>query len=455
MSTPSSSSQRVPMGEKLGAACGDYSLSIVWQTLMFFLPVFYTDTFGLTPAFIAGLFFWVRVIDAVTDPMCGILCDRTRTRWGKYRPFLLWFSLPYGIGLVLMFTTPDLSMTGKQIYAALTYTAMMLIYTVTATPNNCLTAVISGDHVERTSVSSYKFVFAYAAGITVQVLIVPLVEYLGQGDKAAGYQMSMAIFGGLSVIGLLITFFTVRERVVATAPPSSVNRDFRDLIANRPWLILSAMIMICLVYVAVRSAVTSYYFIYYLDRESTMGYFMALGTAFTLLGVLPSKFLAGKFGKVRTVIACSIVIVLTMIGFYFPGPDDLIVLYGLQIVYSFAAGPLFPLFWSMLADTADYSEWKTGRRADGLVFSAGTFSIKVGFAVGGAVVMLALGWFGYVANVEQTASSILGIRLSMSLFPAALAAIGIAIFSRYPLTNAKLDEITADLTERRRSSSKG
>lgn len=446
--TPSSDS-RVPVGEKLGAACGDYSLSIVWQTLMFFLPVFYTDTFGLTPAFIAGLFFWVRVIDAVTDPMCGILCDRTRTRWGKYRPFLLWFSIPYGIGLVMMFTTPDLSMTGKQIYAALTYTAMMLIYTVTATPNNCLTAVISGDHVERTSVSTYKFVFAYAAGITVQVLIVPLVNYLGEGDKAAGYQLSMAIFGGLSVIGLLITFFTVKERVVSTAPPGAINRDLKDLLANKPWLILSAMILICLVYIAVRSSTIAFYFKYYLDQEATMGYFMATGTAFVMVGVLPSKYLAKRFGKTRTVIGCSVIVVVTLVGFYFPGPEDLVALYGLQVVHSLAAGPLFPLFWSMLADTADYSEWKTGRRADGLVFSAGTFSIKVGFAVGGAVVMLALGWFGYVANVEQTASSINGIRLSMSVFPAILAAIGIIIFARYPLTESKLDEICEELAQRR------
>ncbi len=435
--------------EKLGAACGDYSLRIIWQTLMFFLPIFYTDTFGLSPVFIAGLFLWVRVIDAVTDPLCGILCDRTRTRWGKYRPYLLWFSIPYGVSIFLMFTTPDFDPAGKQVYAAVTYTLVMLLFTVTATPNNCLTAVISDDHETRTSVSSYKFVFAYAAGFTVQLLIVPLVQKLGAGDSATGYRLSMGIFAVISIIGLLITFATVRERVPPPEGKASVRQDLLDLRHNRPWLIVFGLALVALIYIAIRSASVAYYFKYVLDREAQMGVFMSVGTAFVLIGVLPSTYLARRFGKVKVMQVCMGIVLLSLVGFYFPGPDDMVALYALQIVFSLASGPMFPLIWSMLADTADYSEWKTGRRADGLVFSAGTFATKMGFAVGGMFVMIVLGWFGFVANEAQSESSLTGIRLSMSLIPAAVVLVGMVGFARYPLTNAKLTTMAADLRARR------
>ncbi len=436
--------------EKIGFSLGEYSSSVVWQTLMFFLPFFYTDTFGLTAGGVALMFGVVRIFDAFTDPVMGIIADRTHTRWGKFRPYILWLAVPYGVAIVLMFTTPALSDGGKIIYAYITYSIMMVIYTAIMIPYNSLIGVISPNPVERTSVSSYKFVFAYAAGFSVQLLIIPLVQKLGVGDAARGFQLTMGIFAAISIIFLLISFLSVRERVQPDPMhKSSLRKDLKDLTDNRPWKILFIVSLATLIYIAIRSADIAYYFKYYLDKEGQMGIFMATGTIFVLLGVLPTQWLSSLFGKKRLFIYCLIIIALSSSVFYFTGPGDMLLIYIAQIMFSLASGPTMPLLWSMLADTADYSQWKNGRRATGLIYSAATFAQKSGFALGGVIVMAMLSWFGFLADQVQTDLSIMGIRLAISFIPAAIAILAAILLMFYNLEDRMVINISKELAKRK------
>jgi GPH family glycoside/pentoside/hexuronide:cation symporter len=440
---------KVTISEKLGFSLGEYSSSLVWQTLMFFLPIFFTDTYGLTAASVALMFGVVRIFDAFTDPIMGMIADRTETRWGKFRPYILWLSIPYGIFIVLLFTTPNFSEQGKIIYAYVSYSLMMLIYTAISIPYNSMIGVISPDPDERTSISSYKFIFAYAAGISVQLLVIPLVKKLGAGNDASGYQITMIYFAIIAVLCFFISFIVSRERVKPDpAQVSNIKSDLKDLINNKPWVILFFVSLSSLIYIAIRSAATAYYFKYYIGREAEMGIFMAIGTIFLILGVLPTKWLSKKIGKKRLYIISMSLIVIGSFVFFFLKPQNIILIYIVHIIFSIASGPTMPLLWSMLGDTADYSEWKNKRRATGLVFSALTFSQKTGFALGGILVMSIFAWFGFVANGAQTAFSITGIKLSMSIFPGTIALIGLILLIFYPLNDIEVKKISIDLAKR-------
>jgi GPH family glycoside/pentoside/hexuronide:cation symporter len=465
--------EKVSLKEKLGFSIGEYSSSVVWQTLMFFLPIFYTDTFGMTATAVGTMFLVVRLFDAFTDPIMGIVADRTETRWGKFRPYILWLAVPYGLGTVLMFTTPDLAGDAKVVYAYVTYSIMMVIYTAIMIPYNSLIGVISPVPDERTSVSSFKFVFAYAAGFSVQLLIIPLVKKLGAGDDAQGYQYTMAIFATLCVIFFIVSFLSVRERVKPDpAHKSNVRDDLKDLFHNKPWIILFFLSLATLIYVAIRSADIAYYFKYFIKNEEIIaslkaasdgslldrvniilhrtGTFMAVGTVFVLLGVLPTKWLSSRIGKKKLYIICMLIITVSSSAFILAGPEDMLLIYVAQIIFSLASGPTMPLLWSMLADAADYSQWKNNRRATGLVYSAATFAQKAGFSLGGAIVMAILSVFGFVANQPQTESSILGIKLSMSVVPAAVAFIGAILLLFYKLDDATVAQIEKDLAKRQK-----
>jgi glycoside/pentoside/hexuronide:cation symporter, GPH family len=442
--------EKISLKEKLGFSIGEYSSSMVWQALMFFLPIFYTDTFGLTAGSLAVMFGVVRILDAFTDPVMGMIADRTETKWGKFRPYLIWLAIPYGVFIVLLFTTPQFSYTGKVIYAYVAYSLMMLIYTAISIPYNSLIGVISPSPDVRTSVASYKFIFAYAAGISVQLLIIPMVGKFGAGNDASGYQITMAIFASIAIVCFLISFLSVKERVKPDpAQVTNVRRDLLDLFNNRPWVILFFVSLFSLIYIAIRSAATAYFFKYFMDREAQMGIFMATGTIFVLIGVLPTKWLSLRLGKKNLYIICMSIIVLCSVLFYFVRPQDLVLVYTIHIIFALASGPVMPLLWSMLSDVADYSEWKNKRRATGLVFSATTFSQKSGFAVGGIIVMGMFSWFGFSANEIQTEISLLGIRLAMSLVPGFLALIGTILLFFYPLTDQKVQQIATELEIRK------
>ncbi len=444
---------KLSIKEKLGYSFGEFAGSSLWQTMMFFLPAFYTDVFLLPATATATLFVIVRVFDALNDPIIGAIADRTNSRWGKFRPYLLFGAFPLGITTVLMFTTPEMSGTGKLAYAYTTYFLLLVFYTLVMVPFNSLVGVISPDPEERTSIASYKFVFAYGAGLVVQGLLIPTVERLGEGDEARGYQLAMTGLAAICILALFVAFRSTRERVKPDpAITSSLKADLKDIFSNRPWLILFASSVIFLIYIGTRSAAVIYYFEYYVGRKDLASIFMVSGTVAVLLGVLPTKFLSRKLGKRNLFIIVLALIVGSLVVNYFASPENLVLIFATQIVFSLASGPTMPLLWAMLADTADYSEWKNGRRATGLVYSAATMAQKTGVAIGAALMLGIIGQFGYIANVEQTPESLAGIRLTMTIVPAAIAFIGLLLLFFYNLNEDKLREIEQDLKLRREKS---
>lgn len=441
---------KLSIKEKLGYSFGEFAGSSLWQTMMFFLPAFYTDVFLLPATATATLFVVVRIFDALNDPIIGAIADRTNSRWGKFRPYVLWGAFPLGITTVLMFTTPDMDDAGKLTYAYITYFLLLVFYTLVMVPFNSLVGVISPNPDERTSIASYKFVFAYGAGLVVQGLLIPAVERLGEGDEARGYQLAMTGLAAICIVALFVAFRSTRERVKPDPKVnSSLKADLGDIFSNRPWLILFASSIIFLIYIGTRSAAVMYYFEYYVGRKDLAGIFMVSGTIAVLLGVLPTKFLSKRIGKRNLFIIVLAVIVGSLIVNYFARPEDLVLIFATQIIFSLASGPTMPLLWSMLADTADYSEWKNGRRATGLVYSAATMAQKTGVAIGAALMLGVIGKFGYVANVAQTPESLAGIKLTMTIIPAIIALGGLCLLFFYNLTDAKLEGIAQDLEVRR------
>lgn len=421
--------------EKLGYGLGDTASNFFFQVFNLFLLYYYTDIFGLAPAAVGAMFLITKIIDAASDPIMGLIADRTNTRWGKYRPYILWGALPYGLCGYLMFANPDLSDTGKLIYAYVTYTAMMLAYTVVNVPYSALLGVISPLSIERTKVASYRFVCAFLAGWLIATFVGPLKNLLGGGDEALGFQLTMVIFAVLSIVLFWITFATTTERVKPDPVESNVRLDFQALISNGPWLMLFCSAIVTLMNIAVRNGSLLYYFKYYVGDDGSplflifdkTAVFLSLGLLSMIAGVVFAKSLAEHFEKRHLMIALTLFNALSMSAFFFIPADQYWLMVGVNCLGSFLIGPTPALVWSMYADCADYGEWKSGRRITALVFSTVQFAQKMGLAVGAGLLGIVLGAFGFVANEVQSDSSLFGIRIMFSILPAVLAVLG-AIF---------------------------
>lgn len=439
----------IPFREKVAYGLGDTATNLVWRTLMVFLPFFYTDVFGLSAAAVGTLLLVSRYCDGISDFFMGILSDRTYSRWGKFRPWILATALPFGILTVLTFTTPQLGDTGKLIYAYLTYNALLIVFTASNIPYSALTGVMSHDPAERTILSSYRFFFAFLGAIIVQGFNTYLVEFFGQGDKISGYRWTMTLFAAIAVILFIITFLNTRERVVAPRREKlELKEDFKDLLKNRPWLILFFVGLTFVTLTTLKQGVTMYYFRYYVNDVSLAAGFMVLSTLGSMGGAIITGRLCLRWGKQRVMNAGFIIAGLSSAALYLAQPQDIILIFSLGVITEAATGPIVVLFFAMLADAADYSEWKHYRRATGLVYSAGTLSMKFGTGIGGALTGWTLTVVGYTANVAQTPESLHGIRLLISIFPAVAALVGIIAFRFYPLNEDILATIKNTLKER-------
>jgi len=456
--------------EKAGYGFGDLASVLYWQTITAYLLYFYTDVFGITAAAAGTMILVSRLWDGVNDPMMGILADRTSTRWGKFRPFLLFGSIPLAVIGVLTFTTPELSPSGKLIYAYVTFTLLMMAYTAINIPYSALLGVITPDPIERTSVSSYKYVFAYLSGTIVSFLALPLVQYFGKGDEAAGFQKTLIVFGFAAIIFFYITFISTRERVQPPkAQKTPIREDIKDLLSNKPWLILLFTTLFLILFVATRISITAHYFKYYvLDQQLvlfgksyTLGFvaltsgFNGIGQWLAIIGVLCTKPIAQTLGKKRAFILLFVIAILCTAAFYVLKPQNVLLMFILQIVGSFTGGPLTPLLWAMYADTADFSEWKKGRRATGLVFSASTMSQKIGWAIGTAFAGWLLSLFGFQANIEQSLAVKNGLRALMSIIPAGVGVLALILMMFYKLDEDTMQDIERDLEGRRRERGEG
>ena len=442
--------ERLSVREKMGYGIGDAAANFIFQAMLVFQLAFYTDTFGISAAQAGTLFLVVRVFDAVFDPMMGVVADRTNTRWGKFRPWVLWTAVPFGIMGFLTFTTPALTGSAKLVYAYVTYTVLMMVYSMNNLPYSALSGVITGNLVERTSLSSYRFVFAMSAAFLIQGLSLPMVQFFGHGDTAKGYQYTMGIFSLLAVIFFFITFATTRERVRPDpAQQTSIRQDFADLASNGPWLAIFALTIFVFVTLSMRGGVMLYYFKYYQLREDLFSIFNVCGLGATIVGVMLSSKQATKHGK-RAVFTWGLAgtIVFTA-AFVFIPKGAITAVFITEMLRQFAYGFTIPLLWAMMADVADYSEWKNYRRATAIVFSAIVFGLKAGLGFGGAIGGWILSAHGYVPNVAQSASALEGIRLTVSLYPAATFTIALGCLYFYKIDKKAELQITDDLAARR------
>ena len=442
--------QKLSVIEKSGYGLGDTATNLVWRTLMVFLPFFYTDVFGLTAAAVGTLLLVCRFMDGLTDFLMGIIADRTETRWGKFRPWVLWTALPFGVLTVLTFTTFDLGHTAKLVYAYVTYSALVLVFTASNVPYSALTGVLTADPIERTSVSSYRFFFAFLGGVIVQGFSIALVEFFGQGDDVVGYQYTMTVFAALAVALFVVTFLTTTERVKPPAQQKTTfRRDFADLFTNRAWLILAVIGILFVTFTTLKQGVTMYYFRYFVGDVTLAASFMVIGTVGAMLTAAATKRLAVLVGRRRLFTYSFSVGLVSSALLYFVSPGDILVIFVLGILAEACTGPVVALYFAMLGDAADYGEWKNGRRSTGLVYSAGTVAIKFGTGVAGAITGWVLNIFGYQANVAQSPEALTGIVLLISVFPAVAALAAIIVFRFYVLDEEFLGRIEKDLIERK------
>jgi GPH family glycoside/pentoside/hexuronide:cation symporter len=417
----SNSESKLSLKEKIGYSLGDTASHFVWDMVGFWILIFYTDTFGISAAAAGTIMLIARFWDMASDPIMGIIADRTRTKWGKFRPYILWMALPYSVLAVLAFTTPDLGNTGKVIYAGVTYILLMTVFTAINLPYSSLGAVMTSDSYERAGLNSYRFIFAFVGQFIVSGTALTLALYFGKGDSAKGYQYTLILFSIISFILFMITFKTTKERVQPPkAQKENLKEDFRNLFKNKPWVILFFVGIISFIMFAMQNLSIAYYFKYYIGKEESVQLFNVIGTVALIVAIPFSKPLAKRFGKRNVFVASSLISGLFFILLYLPGVTDIKMIYAFNILAKMAYAPAVPLLWTMLADTADYSEWKTGRRATGLTFSAATFAQKAGWGIGGALAGWMLAIFKFTPNVEQTETAITGIKLMISVFPGIL-----------------------------------
>ena len=466
--------------EKIGYSLGDLSANLVFQTLITYLAYFYTDIYGLESGDATAIIFIVGFVAAFGfNPIVGALADRTNTKWGKFRPWILWTSIPLGVAAVLAFTTPDFSYNGKVIYAVVTYTLLLLLYAGSNLPYSALSGVITGDMKERNSISAYRFVAVMFAQFFVQVFMLPIINYVGGGDKALGIEITMTWLAVIGTVLLLITFITTKERIVPKPEQkSSLLEDVKDLIKNVPWVIMLSVTILLFTTLAMKGGAYVYYFENYVSKESLsdfispilnffsqigfnffgndpvsagFGLFNAGGIIFMIIGIGLSKMLADKFGK-RNIFGIFLFIsTLFILIFYVFSPESINLIFGAQIFHGFFYGITIPLLWAMIADVADYSEWKNNRRATAIIFSAMMVGLKLGLSIGGALVAQILGNYGYEPNSvgEQTESAILGTKMLVSIYPSIPFLIATALLFFYVIDKELENKIESELSKRR------
>jgi len=474
----SSVNDPISVKEKIGYGLGDTASNLYWKLFEYFQLLFYTDVFGISAAAAGTMFFVTKIWDAVNDPLVGFISDRTKTAWGRFRPYLIWMSIPFAVTGMLTFYTPDFSPGGKLVYAYITYTLVFMAYTAINIPYGALMGVISSNSLERTSVSTYRFVLAFFGGLVVQKFTEPLIKFFGKSgtvmvdgvatdviNQQAGFFWTVVCYACAAVVLFTITFLTTKERVLPDPKQKSTfSRDVADLIRNRPWIVLLFVGLFQILAGWTRGTATVYYFKYFVGSE--FGNFLVAGTIASITGMFFTRRLVAFMGNKNLLILVMFVNSICMAGFFVLTKDQLGWMYTLHIVGSFITGPMPILLWAMYADVADYSEWLNHRRATGLVFAAATFSQKLGSALGAAVPGWTLATIGFVAPVEkqvegtvtmvaqeQNPETISGIITMMSVLPAVFLFCGCIAMLFYNISPKLMARIETELVARKANGS--
>jgi len=479
--------------EKLGYSLGDLAANLIFQTLITYLAFFYTDVYRLPPATAATIIFVIGVLGAfVFTPLIGIAADRTVSRWGKFRPWILWTAIPFGVLSLLAFSTPDLAPRAKVVYALATYGLLMLVYAANNLPYSALSGVLTGSMAQRNSLSAYRFVAVMIAQFIIQVLLLPLVLILGDGDRVLGFERVMTVFAVVGTVFFLITFATTRERIVpAKEQTAGVLQDLSDLLRNRPWKVMLALTILVFINLSLKGGTYVYYFQYYMSEAALAGFldssgfngvigavnaalnglglagfawpkdpatsafslFNACGIVCMILGIGVSRRLADRFGKRDVFGGALLVSTVFLLAFYFFPPTAVAVAFAAFMLHGFCYGITIPLLWAMIADVADYSEWKNHRRATAIVFSAMLCGLKIGLSIGGALVAGILAHHGYQAGAPQQPEAVVdGIRLTVSVYCSLPFLAAVALLFLYEINKRMETRIEQDLQSRRQGS---
>lgn len=456
--------EKLRLKEKIGYGFGDMASSMFWKIFGMYLLFFYTDIFGLPAAAVGTMFLITRIWDTLFDPVVGVISDRTRSKWGKFRPYLLWFALPFGVIGTLMFITPSFGTTGKLVYAYLTYSLMMMVYSMINVPYASLLGVMSADVKERNILSSFRMVFAFIGSFVALIMIEPLVRFFtnSSGSAQTGWTLGVMVIAILCVLFFLGCFMLTRERIKPISNENdSLKDDVKDLFRNHPWWILLGAGIAALIFNSIRDGAAVYYFKYYVQDTGNIKLpfisasltlttlYLVLGQAFNIIGIIFVTPLSNKFGKKSIYLGAMVLATILSLVFFLLHNDSIAFILILQCLISMCAGSIFPLLWSMYADIADYSEWKTGRRATGLIFSSSSMSQKFGWTLGGALTGWLLGYYGFKANTVQSADVQNGIRLMLSVFPAIGTILSVIFISLYPLNETMMGKISAELIKKR------
>ena len=457
----------IKLKEKIGYGFGDMASSMFWKLFGSYLMIFYTDVFGLPAAVVGTLFLVTRVWDSAFDPIVGVVADRTHSRWGKFRPYLLFLAIPFSIIGVLTFVTPSFGDNGKLVYAYVTYSLMMMVYSAINVPYASLLGVMSDNPKERNTLSTYRMAFAYIGSFIALLLFMPMVNFWSGHSKEIaaqqqGWTLAVAVIAVMCALLFIGCFAFTRERVKALHEKQApLKEDLKDLWKNRPWWILLGAGVAALVFNSIRDGATVYYFKYFIVEEDFQtisffgvsfvlsGLYLSVGQIANIAGVILAAPVSNRIGKKQTYMGSMAIATVLSILFFWFDKDNLALIFTFQILISICAGSIFPLLWSMYADCTDYSELKTGNRATGLIFSSSSMSQKFGWAIGSALTGWLLSYFGFVANEVQQAEAIQGIKMFMSFLPAAGTLLSIVFISMYPLSEKKMLEISAALKSRR------
>lgn len=449
---------KLGLKEKVGYGMGDAGSCMIWSVLALYLTWFYTDVYGLDPAIVGTLFLVIRIFDAFSDPVMGAICDRTQSRWGKFRPWLLWMAIPFGLGAVLMFSTPDLSMNGKIIYAWVTYLVMSLIYTAINIPYCSVAGVITLNQKERMSCLSWRFFLNGLATLIVSSTILPLTDWLGDGNRASGFQMTMMIMGGAATLMFLFCFSSIKERVVSVKANESLKRDLKDIIKNDQWLLMISITFLNVFPAFIRGAVTIYYATYVMHASvGFITFFMALGVACNMLGSVIAKPLTDRFDKIKLFRILNVILGILSFALWFVNPASLTPMLSLfiiiNILHLIQSGPIL---WAMMSDVDDYGDWKFGKRLTGISFAGNLFMLKMGLAVAGAIVAWVLSSTGYIANKpQQNPETLQWIIIMFSLMPMLSYFVSAFLARYFKLNDAFLERIKVELAKRELENAQG
>lgn len=487
--------QKVGLGEKMGYSLGDSAANFVFQLMIIFQLPFYTQAFGITASAAGTILLVARFFDAFVDPVAGILSDRTNTRWGKYRPWVFWTAIPFGVFFFLAFRTPDLAERGKIIYAGVTYTLLMAIYSFCNTPYSAILGVMSGDIKERTNISTIRFVFAMSAAFIVQGLTMPMVFTFGNGTDRSpeGWSKAILVYSIAAIVFLIVAALSSKERIKPPAnQQTSIKQDIKDILGSKPWIAMFVLTLFVFITLAMWGSAMYYFFNYYMEKEAIFtflqkfnlvnisgqshgwwhnvlnafgliakedqsnvfsvgfSFFNMVGMLVQVLGVLfLSQPLAARFGKRNVFIVClSLTVLFTVVIILVPA-KAVGSMFLINFLRSLSYAPTIPLLWAMMADVADYGELQYNRRATGFVFAGVVFGLKAGLGVGGALCGWIIGAFGFDVNIVPDSTVLLGIRLSGSIFPAITFFIGVLALFTYKITKNYNIEMQAELAKRR------